>query len=440
MKIRKQWMRRLLIIGVASILLTTIFLSFTINRYFLDYTTETYNNTVKEIKNISETYIDESSNEKKKFLIPILEGYLDDPIDGIKIFDNAGNEILDVHQKNRMMMQHMQQGNREKDVYVLKNNEKEIGILMVTRSSSVSNSLVNREFRRRIIINSLITGLVVLSLLVLTSVLLSKRMSEELIETAKLAEKADTQVIDFENFSKTEEVNRIQLKLINLSKKIKLKDQLRRRRVDSIIHETHTPLTVLQSNVEGMIDKVISPNEENLGLLLKQVNLLKKTFQQLDSNLITVNDHAELQNSHLESEIMQLVKGLKTKFKKKNIDLDYSFEGDAYRMIDSSKLIQIIYNLLNNAYKYTGANGQVQISIYNKENLVIEVKDTGIGMSDEKKSKIFEAYYRVNQGDNIEGQGLGLYLVKEYLDQMNGQITVQSEVNKGSTFKVIIPR
>lgn len=438
MKIRHQWMRRLLIIGIISIALTTIFLSFTINRFFLSYTTESYKNTVDEIKNISNTYINESSKEERQFLVPILEGYLEDPIEGIKIFNNAGEELLDIHQPNRMMMQHMQQRNKEKDVYILKNNEKDTGILRITRSSSVGNSLINREFRRTIIINSVITGFVVLMLLVITSVFLSKKMSGELIETAKSAEKADSQVIQFNNFSKTEEISIIQLKLINLSKKIKLKDQLRRKRIDSIIHETHTPLTVLQSNIEGMIDDIILPDNENLELLLNQIKHLKKTFQQLDSSLIAANETIEPKKSNIKDEILQLVKGLKTKFNRKEITLDYSFDGDVYRIIDGSKLIQIIYNLLNNAYKYTDAHGTVQITVQNNQDLNIIVKDTGIGMSTEEQSKIFEAYYRGRQEDIVEGQGLGLYLVKTYLDQMNGEISVQSQVNKGSIFKVRI--
>jgi two-component system phosphate regulon sensor histidine kinase PhoR len=102
----------------------------------------------------------------------------------------------------------------------------------------------------------------------------------------------------------------------------------------------------------------------------------------------------------------------------------------------------LIYNLLDNANKYSPRKPQIHISTSDIENgILIRVKDNGIGISKIKQKKIFEKLYRVPTGDvhNVKGFGLGLSYVKFVVEKHGGTIAVESEVNKGSIFTVFMP-
>jgi two-component system sensor histidine kinase BaeS len=108
----------------------------------------------------------------------------------------------------------------------------------------------------------IISGLSVLILLVIASFYISKEMSRELIKTAEDAKNADSRIVLIEKPSKVKEIFDIQWRLSELSKKLKLKEKLRKEAIDSIVHQSQTPLTVLRSNIEGLLDEIIAPDEK----------------------------------------------------------------------------------------------------------------------------------------------------------------------------------
>ena len=102
----------------------------------------------------------------------------------------------------------------------------------------------------------------------------------------------------------------------------------------------------------------------------------------------------------------------------------------------------VISNLIDNALKYSFIDPELIISTYNKNNeLIISIKDNGIGISKENKNKIFDQFYRVPTGNvhDVKGFGLGLTYVKKMVEAHNGRIFVWSEINKGSTFELHFP-
>ena len=127
---------------------------------------------------------------------------------------------------------------------------------------------------------------------------------------------------------------------------------------------------------------------------------------------------------------------------KKRKDIDYNFYSelqDEEVLFDGNYLDLIVNNLLSNAFKYTEEGESISVKLY-KENkcIVLQVIDTGIGIPEDKKRKIFERFYQMENGH--EGSGIGLSLVQRLVELHHGQITLISEVEKGSTFSVYIPQ
>ena len=110
--------------------------------------------------------------------------------------------------------------------------------------------------------------------------------------------------------------------------------------------------------------------------------------------------------------------------------------------IDDEKFQQVITNLLDNGCKYSEENSKITISTYmNNEDVVVEIKDEGIGISEGDTDKIFEKFTRLENHltSKTQGNGLGLYITKNLVEGMNGQISVRSEINKGTEFTLRFP-
>jgi PAS domain S-box-containing protein len=128
---------------------------------------------------------------------------------------------------------------------------------------------------------------------------------------------------------------------------------------------------------------------------------------------------------------MHLKQGQKIIFHKK---------GDHDVMIDNHLLKNICMNLLSNAIKFSPENSQIDMQAhFNKNEFVLSVKDTGIGISEEDKQHLFERFFRAKNAINIQGTGLGLHIIAKYLELMSGSIEMESELEKGTTFTVHVP-
>ncbi len=216
-------------------------------------------------------------------------------------------------------------------------------------------------------------------------------------------------------------------------------------------HEMRTPFNAILgfSNLLRS-DNTLSDNHiEKIEIIIKSAEHLLSLIDDIleMSKIESGRVKLELRETDLQTLLNDIIDMMKLKSSKSNLDFFIDIpELDRVRFVltDPLKLRQIMINLLSNAIKYT-ESGSVTLSIRydmirkNDFKLICEVKDTGIGIPDDLTEKIFNPFERIDNTANIPGAGLGLAITKQYIELMNGTISVQSIEGNGSTFSFEIP-
>ena len=212
--------------------------------------------------------------------------------------------------------------------------------------------------------------------------------------------------------------------------------------VSNVSHEIKTPLAVIQNYATLLQDD--SLDKEIRKSYVKTIIQSSKRITDLITNVLKLNK-LENQEIHDKKERFNLTKSLsetivefESLFENKNIQLDCDFD-DVFVLSVKSLLELVFSNLLSNAIKFTDNGGKILVCLKRQEsNVVLQVSDTGCGIPPEVGARIFEKFYQADTSRATQGNGLGLALVKKVIDILGGEISVSSEVGKGSTFTVIL--
>ena len=125
---------------------------------------------------------------------------------------------------------------------------------------------------------------------------------------------------------------------------------------------------------------------------------------------------------------------------KQGQDIKATYEGDEDFVTDKRMLKNILLNLLSNATKFSGEGKNIWVTVSNKDQVLsIAVRDEGIGIPEDDMPYLFDTFFRGKNVSNIQGTGLGLPIIKRYLNLLNGDITVASGFNEGSAFRISLP-
>lgn len=216
----------------------------------------------------------------------------------------------------------------------------------------------------------------------------------------------------------------------------------------NISHELRTPLTLIADPVEMLLDdEGIKGKTRDL---LKMVQRNALALQQLVGSIL---DFRKIQNGKMNLTLnrFDIVKALELwtgdfqlTAERKQIRLHFDgngLSGDTHVIADKEKVSRIVFNLLSNALKYTPSDGDIFVSlkdVENKDFLRIDVRDTGKGIAKDEAAKVFERFFQAKGA--ASGTGIGLALVKSFVDLHHGVVYVESELGKGSDFIVEIPR
>ncbi len=368
-----------------------------------------------------------------------MRAYLDDLSKqqnvNIKYYDADGNLIKYIHSLKADDPDHI----KSKSYNVFNADKKrEAGKILV--EYSVDYTTVNRlqdDFRQAVIYaitSSLIIGF-------LLAIILSTNISKPIVEmndfTVKIKEGIYESLDDEE--SDIREISNLQNNINFLSKSLKRQEDIRMRYAQDISHELRTPLTNLKLYIEALDDGVMEFDETTVQSLNGEINRLQVLIDGLKDSF---NESVEMGKLNLEevniSDMLNgIANGFMANFINRNIILSKEIEPDIFLVTDRNKLLQVIQNILTNAIKAIGRDGNIKIKLSEyKQKVFIEITDDGIGIDSDKLDMIFERFYRIDDSRNTKtnGVGLGLAISKNFVEALNGKIDVKSKINEGTSF------
>ncbi|NMC69998.1 MAG: response regulator [Myxococcales bacterium] len=220
--------------------------------------------------------------------------------------------------------------------------------------------------------------------------------------------------------------------------------------VSMVAHEVKSPLAAIESYLNLLLSGTGGHDPERDRRMLERCMVRAKTLRTMVSELISLvaveTGKFSLKRSPLDvgAVVAEVVDAYKDRAAEKNIQLTLATLGSAQTKVlaDREAIRSVFNNLVDNALKYTPAGGQVRVAVSLEQlSVCVSVRDTGIGMSPEERSRVFDDFYRAKNEftANVPGTGLGLSLVKKFVELHQGTVTVQSEPGQGSEFTVRLP-
>ncbi|GMQ60393.1 ATP-binding protein [Vallitalea sediminicola] len=318
-----------------------------------------------------------------------------------------------------------------------------MGYLSIGHYKNIITAKEDNDFIYTINILYVISFFIAVLLAIFLSLLLVRRLTRPIIEI-----KDSTHNISKGNYERvksiktdTKELNELATSIEELARQLSEQEQLRKRLSNDISHELRSPLAVLRSQIEALMDGVLEPSPERFAKLNDEIVRMTKLINDLNELVIVESEHLRLNTSkvNLENELSTIIEGFIPLMDSKDIKLVGNLEKDIYINGDRDRLKQIFVNLLTNAYKYTNGGGKVKVTLTkNTEKAIIRFIDSGIGIKKEDLSYIFQRFYRGDESRSRKtgGAGIGLSIVKELVKAHEGIITVDSELGKGSTFTI----
>lgn len=229
-----------------------------------------------------------------------------------------------------------------------------------------------------------------------------------------------------------------------MTKGLKSTENLQKEFINNVSHEIKTPISSIEGFAKLLKDKNISneEREEYSNIIIEEAERLSNlTGKMLKlSKLHNQDKIINKQEVLIAEQIRKAISLLEPKWSEKNIKINVSLEETIF-LGDEELIFQVWINLFENAIKFSNNNCQIDIKeFYNNEEIVVIIKDYGIGMQESELEKVFERFYQIDKSHSAEGSGLGLAIVKRIIELSNGKIEIKSKESKGTTVIVKLPK
>ena len=223
-------------------------------------------------------------------------------------------------------------------------------------------------------------------------------------------------------------------------------NELKSRFVSMASHEFRTPLSTImssaallarytetdqQSKREKHINRIKSSVANLTGILNDFLSLSKLEEGKIEENfeLLNIEDLCETIHEELEGIL------------KPDQKIEHFAHGEIRKIKSDNRILKnILFNIISNAVKYSESGDTIQCNIhYNEDDVKIDISDEGIGIPENEQKYLFERFFRASNAETIQGTGLGLHIVKQYLNRLNGDISFKSQYGQGTTFSITLP-
>ena len=229
----------------------------------------------------------------------------------------------------------------------------------------------------------------------------------------------------------------------SMAERLQVNDQQRRAMLADVSHELRTPITVIQGNVEGILDGLYPADEARLRSIMEETQILSRLVDDLRTLALAESGSLQLRRepTDLRELIRDTVAGFEGQAKEKNLKLELLLDDIEEMDIDPLRIREVLTNVLANALRYTPNNGEVKVGVtksrIGEERIVtVFVQDTGTGIESADLSHIFDRFYKSSDSG---GMGLGLSIARYLVEAHGGKIWAESEVGKGTKISFTLP-
>jgi len=403
---------------VFSLLLSTYISNKYMVDYFSEYIDEQYEINSENIKEYAKYVLTQGYKQRG-----ILNSYIKDPIYYAEIYDANDNLITNSG---------MQSGNfvfdEEKmivNVIEITDDKTYVGKALITREINTSNTITNKLFSKALLMGGLISFLAAIVLISLLLIFAIKSIGKSVNDVVNFATHDDVPARKY----KVSEFNTIVAAIKQYRVKLSLKQLVKKEKLDKLLHETKTPITIIKSQLEGISDGIIKPDSLRITSMVDELNNLNYVLKDITGifdGSQTIDDII-LENMDYSDEMDKIVKSFSPKFAKKNIELIYN-KTPLFIKTNKQLLNQAIYNIIINCYKYTD-HGSVTISTDDQKK-TIKIRDTGIGIDSQDLKSIGNPYFRGQNIGNQKGEGLGISNTLDNILKLKATMSINSNINE----------
>ena len=241
----------------------------------------------------------------------------------------------------------------------------------------------------------------------------------------------------------------------SMAERLQVNDQQRRAMLADVSHELRTPITVIQGNIEGILDGLYPADEARLRSIMEETQILSRLVD--DLRTLALAESGSLQLRREPTDLKQLIRdtlaGFEAQAKEKDIKVELLLEDFGELEIDPLRIREVLTNVLANALRYTPGRGEIKVGVtesrtgeasdawpgeaVSKRNVTVFVQDSGPGIEASDLSHIFDRFYKSSDSG---GMGLGLSIAKYLVEAHGGKIWAESEAGKGAKISFMLPR
>src|SRR5512134_1374476 len=240
------------------------------------------------------------------------------------------------------------------------------------------------------------------------------------------------------------EVSSLMRSFNSMAERLQINDQQRRNMLADVSHELRTPITVIQGNVEGILDGLYPADEARLTSIMEETQILARLVDDLRTLALAESGSLQLKREPVDLGLLirDVVSGFETQTKEKKVHMELSLADLDAIEVDPLRIREVLRNLLTNAMRYTPGQGEVKVGLTEsgvgeKRGVLVYVQDSGTGIESADLPRIFERFYKSSDSG---GMGLGLSIAKYVGEAHGGKIGAESEMGQGTKISFTLPR